>query len=61
MVRVKKIKIKKKTKINSTTAEKQVKAMWVVFALALLCILLTLLIGKSFATILDNDVDVKEH
>lgn len=58
---MKKIKIKKKTKINSTTAEKQVKAMWVVFALALLCILLTLFIGKSFATLLDNDVEVKEN
>lgn len=58
---MKKIIIKKKTKINSTTAEKQVKAMWVVFALALLCILLTLFIGKSFATLLDNDVEVKEN
>lgn len=41
--------------------QKKVKAMWVVFALAALSIILTLYIGNSFATLLNNDVEVKER
>ena len=58
---MKKIRIKNKSKSELVLREKQVKTMWVVFALALLCVLLTLFIGKSFATLLNNDVEVKEN
>lgn len=40
---------------------KKVKSIWVIFALAVLSILQTIFVGKSFATLLDNDVEVKEN
>ena len=54
-------KIDNKMENESTLNIKQIKAMWVVFALALLCVLLTQLIGNSFSNLLDNDVEVKEN
>ena len=57
----------KKNKINniigkeSTSIEKKIIAIWVFFATALLCILLTLFVDKSFAVPLNNDVEVKEN
>lgn len=41
--------------------KEKIKSKWVVFALAILCVSLILFIGESFATLLDNDVEVKEN
>ena len=55
---MKKIKNKKKIEKGPVLT---VKTMCVVFALVLLGIFIALFIGKSFATLLDNDVEVKEN
>lgn len=41
--------------------KKKINVMWIVFGIALICILLTIIIGNSFAALLDNDVEVKEN
>lgn len=40
---------------------KQTSSSYIVIALGLLCILLTVLVRETFATLLDNDVEVKEN
>ncbi len=50
-----------KLRLKKIHLEKLKSEKYVVYALAALCILLTIMVGSSFATLLDNDVEVKEN
>ena len=41
--------------------KKKLNLFWIIFAIAIITIILTILVGNSFAALLDNDVEVEEN
>ena len=46
---------------NIQKAKKKLKTTWILFGTSILCILITIFIGRSLATILENDVQVEPN
>ena len=58
---MKKFKIKKEKENSHISTEKKIKIELIIFALILLSIFIILIMVKSFATPLNNDVEVKKN